>query len=139
MLTAEHKAALLKVKEQKLANPHTLIMHTYLEETELYPRSCIAGQLILNKYGLDNLRETSEISFNCHSLASSILGMPLTKEEIEGDKSPETDKMFYLSCWSETLIDSWDDTEEYSLERAIIVAKVIDEFIAQHYKEEENP
>lgn len=138
MLTAKGKEALLKVKEQKLDHPESLVMHTYLQETESCICTCIGGQLIVNEYDLDKLRETSEVPFNCHVLAASILGMPVTLEEVEGNKSPETDKLFYLSCWSESLIEDYDDTEEYSPERAQIVAKVIDEFIAAYYKEDKN-
>jgi hypothetical protein len=136
MLTAEGVKALLEVKEQKLAHPESLVMHSYLQETESGICTCIGGQLILNKYGLDKLRETSEVPCNCHVLASSILGMPVTKEEIYEDRTLDTDKLFYVSCWSESLINSWDEEEEYSPERALVVAEVIDKFVATHYKTE---
>lgn len=138
MLTAEGVKALLKVKEQKLAHPESLVMHDYFLETESGICTCIGGQLILNKYGLDKLRETSKVLCNCHVLASSILGMPVTKEEVEDDRTLDTDKLFYLSCWSESLRDSWNEEEEYSPERALVVAEVIDEFVATHYIEDKN-
>lgn len=136
MLTAEGAKALLKVKEQKLAHPESLVMHSYFKETESGVCTCIGGQLILNKYGLDKLRETSEVPHNCHVLASSILGMPVTKEEVEEYRTPDTDKLFYVSYWSESLRNSWHEAEEYSPERALVVAEVIDKFVATHYKTE---
>lgn len=138
MLTAEGVKALIEVKEHKLAHPESLVMDFFFQESESGVCTCIAGQLILNKYGLDKLRETSKDSHNCHVLASSILGIPITKEEVEENRTLDTDELFCVSCWSDSLSDSWDETEKYSLERALLMAEVIDEFIATHYKKDKN-
>lgn len=135
MLTAEGVAALLKVKEQKLAAPESLIMSDYLTQERTINRSCIGGQLILNRYGIKKFIEAEKYDMGVHILAASILGISLTVEEAEAN--PITDELFHVSRWSDDLKDSWFKEEKYSLKRAQIVAEVIDRFISKHYKLEE--
>lgn len=70
MLTAEGVAALLKVKEQKLAAPESLIMSDYLTQERTINRSCIGGQLILNRYGIKKFIEAAKILYGCPYFSS---------------------------------------------------------------------
>lgn len=132
MLTKTGVEALLKVKEQKLADPDSLVMHTFRDS---FGATCIGGQLILNEYGVEKLEEAEGIHFGCHKLASSILVKPFKR--FDPDEERVTDSLFYWAAWDNDLVDRWQHSIS-SDERAQIVAEVIDRFIDTYYQEEEN-
>jgi hypothetical protein len=129
MLTTAGVEALLKVKEQKLADPDSLVMHTYLDH---FGATCIGGQLILNKYGMQRLKEAEQIDFECHKLAGSIVGIPF---EGDPDNQRITDSLFHRLYWDKDLYNRWQNSTTAN-ERAQIVAEVINRFIAKNYQEE---
>ena len=132
MLTAAGVEALLKVKEQKLADPDSLVMYTFRDS---FGATCIGGQLILNEYGVEKLKEAQGMYCGCHKLASSILGIPFKRSD--PDEKRVTDSLFYRWDWDNDLVDRWQHSTS-SDERAWIVAEVIDRFIDNYYQEEEN-
>jgi hypothetical protein len=133
MLTAAGVEALLKVKEQKLADPDSLVMYTFRDP---FGATCIAGQLILNEYGVEKLEEAEEMHFGCHKLASSILGIPFKRSD--PDEERVTDSLFYKQDWDNDLFDRWQRSPFFSSEeRAQIVAEVIDRFISKYYNKGE--
>ena len=141
MLTAAGVEALLKVKEQKLADPDSLVMHTFRDP---FGATCIAGQLILNEYGVEKLEEAEKEVFGCRKVASSILGIHFKRWGEEGSETDsifykqywDTDSLFYKQDWDNDLFDRWQRSTS-SEERAQIVAEVIDRFISKYYNKGE--
>ena len=131
MLTAAGVEALLKVKEQKLADPDSLVMYTFRDS---FGATCIAGQLILNEYGVEKLEEAEKEVFGCRKVASSILGIHFKRSDL--NEGSETDSLFYKQDWDNDLFDRWQRSTS-SEERAQIVAEVIDRFISKYYNKGE--
>lgn len=148
MLTAAGVEALLKVKEQKLANPDSLAMGTFLCGTV----SCIAGQLILNQpeYKEMTWQQITSAVYDTSSFtveAGKILGFDLEDVDLEDEDDKEGKyqqilaSLFFTGCWPETLREKYrqlfTNLDDYSSGNvAQLVAERIDQFIEEHYQEE---
>lgn len=139
MLTAAGVEALLKVKEQKLANPDSLAMGTFLYGTV----SCIAGQLILNQpeYKEMTWQQITSAVYDKSSFtveAGTILGFDLEdKDDMECENRQILDSLFFTECWPETLREKYERIPPLATSYyAELVAERIDQFIEEHYQEE---
>lgn len=137
MLTKEGVAALLQVKAQKLAEPESLNMGVWVQtecDTPCGTVSCIAGQLIINKFIEENGADSNlnDLTFEDYPSqdASKILGF----RKDEGDI---TDTLFHKSHWPADFYYAYAKAAENSRERAKILGQVIDHFIKAHYKSDE--
>ena len=137
MLTKEGVAALLQVKAQKLAEPESLNMGVWVQtecDTPCRTVSCIAGQLIINKFIEENGADSNlnDLTFEGYPFqdASKILGF----RKDEGDI---TDTLFYTGHWTADFYYAYAKAAENSRERAKILGQVIDHFIKAHYKSDE--
>ena len=144
MLTAAGVEALLKVKEQKLSEPESLDMATWVK-TECngsgYTVSCTAGQLVINYLASEERLEPNFIkqktfeewtakSYLIKDTANKILGF--AEDDWEGTAS-----LFDKVCWPEEFKQAYNKARGYSKERAEILGQVIDWFIKTNYKPEE--
>ena len=142
MLTAAGVEVLLKVKEQKLANPETLEMGSFARSNHLGKTvSCIGGQIVLNQpeYEGMSLEEVEQAVYEKTTFkvaAASILGFDIEVEKV--DKT--VDSLFYILFWPYPLRDRYSslvkDCSSKPSDFAKLVAERIDLFIAEHYKEE---
>lgn len=137
MLTKEGVEALLRVKAQKLAEPESLDMGVWIQtesDTPCGTVSCIAGQLIINKFieenSADNLNLNNLIVDSPSRDAYKILGF--TEDEWDIPHG-----LFHRNRWSDNFYYAYAKAESGSKERSETLGRVIDHFIAQHYKPEE--
>lgn len=137
MLTKEGVAALLQVKAQKLAEPESLDMGCWIQtetDTPCGTVSCIAGQLIINKFieenGTDSDLRNLETKGYPSQVAYKILGFRKDEWDIPF-------KLFHRNQWPADFYRAYANAAESSKKRAEILGQVIDYFIAQHYKPKE--
>ena len=136
MLTTAGVEALLQVKAQKLAEPESLNMGVWVQtecDTPCGTVSCIAGQLIINKFIEENGADSNlnDLTFenSPSQAASKILGFRKDEEDI-------TDTLFHTGHWSADFYYAYKAAEN-SREQAKILGQVIDHFIKAHYKSDE--
>jgi hypothetical protein len=137
MLTKEGVEALLQVKAQKLAEPESLNMGVWIQtecDTPCGTVSCIAGQLIINKFIEENSADSNlnDLALEAYAsqAASKILGFT-------DDEWNITEDLFHRNYWPVDLHNAYARAAENSKERAEILGQVIDQFIKAHYKPEE--
>ena len=136
MLTTAGVEALLQVKAQKLAEPESLNMGVWVQtecDTPCGTVSCIAGQLIINKFIEENGADSNlnDLTFenSPSQAASKILGFRKDEEDI-------TDTLFHTGHWPADFYYAYKAAEN-SREQAKILGQVIDHFIKAHYKSDE--
>ena len=138
MLTKEGVEALLKVKAQKLSEPESLDMGVWIQtesDTSCGTVSCIAGQLIINKFIEEDI--TSLLLLKGLTLESSV---SQAAYQILGFTKDEWDIPLYLfhkNHWPDNFYYDYAKAAPNSKERAEILGQVIDWFIETNYKPKE--
>jgi len=121
MLTTEGIEALQKVKEQILSEPQKFDMGQWVNiHPECGTVACIAGWLVLNKFGVEEFRR----------MANEPGGISV-KQEADKIIGCNGGRLFYTCAWPEYLKDEYESKEgEYELVgKAELAVKAIDWFI----------
>jgi hypothetical protein len=137
MLTKEGVEALLLVKAQKLKQPESLDMGAWIECNPCGTVSCIAGQIVINKFASNgdiNLRHLEQESLRklggYANAAGNILGFSKGQWETYFE-------LFHKRHWPEKFYYAYVEEKAGSKERAEILGQMIDWFIETNYKPEE--
>ena len=137
MLTKEGVEALLKVKAQKLSEPESLDMRVWIQtetDTPCGTVSCIAGQLIINKFieeDITSLLLLKGLTFESSVFQAAYQILGFTKDERNIPLN-----LFHREHWPDNFYYDYAKAASNSKKRAEILGQVIDWFIETNYKPE---